>query len=726
MNPLLRKFALLASLLVLMCAGPRAKAEDGYRLWLRYDLIADDILRDRYQAKLRQIALDPTSPTLAAARSELIAGLSGLLGQPPRVAPWPTAGASLLVASAAQLPPDLARELREPLQKLGDEGYLIRQRWQGGQSQVVIAANRDIGALYGVFAFLRQLQTGQSLDKLDIASSPAVKHRLLNHWDNLNRQVERGYAGSSIWEWFVLPDYSSPRYTDYARANASIGVNGTVLTNVNADATVLTAPFLAKVAAIADALRPYGIRVYLTARFSAPVEIGGLKTADPLDPAVASWWRAKADEIYRLIPDFGGFLVKANSEGQPGPQSYGRNHADGANMMADALAPHQGIVMWRAFVYDQDVPDDRAKQAYSEFQPLDGKFRDNVVIQIKNGPIDFMPREPFHPLFGAMPATSLALELQITQEYLGASTHLVYLGPLFQECLTADTFRPAAGNTVAKIIQTSGGPNAHSTVAGVANIGTDRNWTGHPMAAANWYAFGRLAWDPSLDSARISEEWIRMSFGNRPVVVDTIQPILLASREAAVDYMMPLGLHHIMAEGHHYGPGPWVSGIRPDWTAVYYHRADAEGLGFDRTSTGSNALAQYSPVIAEKWGNLETCPESLLLWFHHVPWDHKMLSGRTLWDELCLHYQHGVDTVRGWLPAWESLRNEIDDQRYQHVQALLVRQEREAREWRDACIQYFATFSKRPVPAGVEKLEHSLEHYEAIQRRDVPGTTSGK
>lgn len=702
-----------------------ARAEDGYRLWLRYDRVNDENLRREYGELTELVNASDESPTLQAARQELAEGLRGLLGSEIKFS-MADDESTLLVAPAARLPRALAGTLKNDLAKLGDEGYLLKDVSADGKKRFVITANRDVGVLYGVFAFLRQIQTEQKLTGFNVASVPAIKHRLLNHWDNLNRYVERGYAGSSIWEWFALPDYVSPRYRDYARANASIGINGTVLTNVNADATVLTPEFLPKVAAIAGALRPYGIHVFLTARFSAPVEIGGLKTADPLDPGVQQWWKTTVDEIYRQIPDFGGFLVKANSEGQPGPQSYGRNHAEGANVLADALAPHGGILMWRAFVYDQNVPDDRAKQAYTEFEPLDGKFRDNVVIQIKNGAIDFLPREPFHPLFGAMPATTLGLELQITQEYLGGAIHMVYLGPLFKECLASDTYRQGPGSTVAKIIETPpSGKGDHSVIAGVANIGTDRNWTGHPMAAANWYAFGRLAWNPSLDPADISGEWIRQTFTNAAKVRETMQPILLSSREAAVNYSMPLGLHHIMAEGHHYGPGPWVSGIRPDWTAVYYHKADAQGIGFDRTRTGSNALAQYAEPIRERWENLATCPDEFLLWFHHLPWDYKMRSGRTLWDEICLHYQHGVDTVRSWQKPWASLKSEIDEERFEHVAALLNRQEREAREWRDACIQYFETFSKRPIPSGVEKPEHPLSYYETQRRHYVPGAANG-
>ncbi len=549
-----------------------------------------------------------------------------------------------------------------------------------------------------------------------------MRLRVLDHWDNLNRTVERGYAGFSLWDWHKLPDYLDPRYTDYARANASVGINGAVLTNVNANATSLTAEYLAKAAALASAFRPYGIRVYLTARFSAPIEIGGLPTADPVDPAVAAWWKAKADEIYRAIPDFGGFLVKANSEGQPGPQDYRRTHAEGANVLADAVAPHGGVVMWRAFVYSHEVPGDRAKQAYDEFMPLDGAFRENVLVQVKNGPIDFQPREPFHPLFGAMPRTPLMMEFQVTQEYLGFATHLVFLAPLFEETLRSDTHARGEGSLVARVVDGSLEGHALSGMAGVANVGTDRNWCGSVFACANWYAFGRLAWDPMLGSEAIAGEWARMTFGGDDSVVGTLTKMMLASREAAVDYMTPLGLHHLMAEGHHYGPGPWVdTASRADWNSVYYHRADERGIGFDRSASGSNAAAQYLPPMAEVFGDVRRVPERLLLWFHHVPWDHRMASGRTLWDALALRYQEGVDAVRRMQADWRSLEGRVDPERHDQVRAFLAIQEREARWWRDACLLYFQTFSKRPLPQGVEPPEHDLAYYRAIQKRYVPG-----
>ena len=577
---------------------------------------------------------------------------------------------------------------------------------------IVIAANRDIGALYGAFALLRQLQTERSLRDIAVASAPRIQLRLLDHWDNLDGSVERGYAGSSLWDWARLPDSLSARYRDYARANASIGINGTVLTNVNANAQVLTPSYLTKVAALASVFRPYGITVYLTARFSAPIEIGGLRTADPLDSTVRSWWRHKADEIYRLIPDFGGFLVKANSEGQPGPQDYKRTHADGANMLAEAVAPHGGVVMWRAFVYSSEVPGDRVKQAYDEFMPLDGAFRENVLVQVKNGPLDFQPREPFHPLFGAMPKTPLMMEFQITKEYLGQDTHLVFLAPLFAEVLNADTFAKGQGSPVGRVIDGSLHGYRRTGIAGVANIGNDRNWTGSHFNQANWYAFGRLAWDHALSPSEIADEWIRMTWSNDALVVARVKEMMLSSREAVVNYMTPLGLAHIMATGHHYGPGPWVSRLaRADWTPVYFHRADTLGIGFDRTASGSNAVAQYFPPVRDRYASRETVPDSVLLWFHHVGWTERLSSGRTLWEELVHRYNAGVDSVRAMQRAWQTLQTNVDSERFAEVNAYLAIQEKEARWWRDAVVQYFQTFSRLPIPTGYEAPAHPLSYY---------------
>lgn len=697
------------------------RAEDGYRLWLRYDVIADREVLKSYNKQIEGFIVEGDSPVILAAKRELEKGLEGLLGREipalgsvgkKRVVIAGTPSGSAIIGSL---------NLQDKLSGLGPEGYIIVSTKYGGKKVIVIAANNDAGVMYGIFNFLRLLQTNQPIGSLSLSHVPKIDIRLLNHWDNLDRSVERGYAGLSLWDWQSLPGQIDERYTDYARANASVGINGTVLTNVNANALILTRDYLVKVAALADVFRPYGIKVYLTARFSAPVEIGKLKTADPLDPDVIRWWKNKADEIYSYIPDFGGFVVKANSEGQPGPQEYKRSHADGANTLADAVAPHGGIIMWRAFVYDNNVPDDRAKQAYNEFVPLDGKFRKNVIIQVKNGPIDFQPREPFHPLFGAMPATPLMPELQITQEYFGSSTHLVYLAPLFEECLKSDTYSKGKGSLVARVIDGSLENHSLTAIAGVANTGDVRNWTGHPIAQSNWYAYGRLAWDPYLSSEEIADEWIRMTFSNDPAAVNTIADIMLGSREAAVNYMTPLGLHHIMYEGHHYGPGPWVSKGRQDWTSVYYHRADEKGIGFNRTSSGSNAVSQYFPPVRDLYENRESCPENLLLWFHHVSWDYRVKSGRSLWDELCFMYHDGVKTVQQMQAQWESLKNFIDKERFESVKSLLVKQERDAKIWRDACILYFQTFSKRPLPEGLEKPEHDLEWYMAHRYTDILG-----
>jgi alpha-glucuronidase len=557
-----RLFFVFSLAIVFTCL--QSKADDGYRLWLRYDLISDPRILQAYQKSVSGWIIEGNSPSSIVTASELQSGLNGLLGKKIERLSSITRSGIVVAGTPANSVIISSLKLDNKLSVLGEEGFLIISTEYKHKKIIVIAANKDAGVLYGTFHFLRLLETNHDISKLDVSSSPKVKIRILNHWDNLNRSVERGYAGLSLWNWNALPDTLDPRYTDYARANASIGINATVLTNVNANALVLTRDYLVKVAALANVFRPYGIRVYLTARFSAPIEIGKLKTADPLDPEVIAWWKAKADEIYSLIPDFGGFLVKANSEGQPGPQTYNRTHADGANMIADAVSPHNGIVMWRAFVYDNNVPDDRAKQAYSEFVPLDGKFRKNVIIQVKNGPVDFQPREPFHPLFGAMTKTPLMMEFQVTQEYLGASVHLVFLAPLYEECLKSDTWAKGEGSIVAKVIDGTLENQQLTAMAGVTNIGNVRNWNGHPFAQANWYAFGRLAWDPYLKSSDIADEWIRMTFTNDNETVARIKRMMLDSREITVSYMTPLGLHHQMYAGHHYGPGPWVNRGRAD------------------------------------------------------------------------------------------------------------------------------------------------------------------
>jgi alpha-glucuronidase len=696
--------SLLFLLLLLPIGASPAAAEDGYDLWLRYRPLAP-ARQQHYAPRLAQLSVPASSPTLRAAQRELARGLDGLLGNR-------TASGGALIAGTPRSSAAIAR-LRLALAGLGEEGFLIRSVRLDGRPATVIAANRDIGVLYGAFAFLRLLQTGQPIDSLDLREAPKLRLRILNHWDNLDRSVERGYSGASLWDWHKLPGWRDPRYADYARANASIGINGTVLTNVNANAEVLTPPYLKKVAALAELFRPYGIRVYLTARFSAPIELGKLPTADPLDPKVRGWWKEKAGEIYRSIPDFGGFLVKANSEGQPGPQDYGRTHADGANMLADALKPHGGIVMWRAFVYTAAPDTDRAKQAFEEFRPLDGRFRDNVLLQVKNGPIDFQPREPFHPLFGAMKRTPLILEAQITKEYLGFATHLAYLGTMWEEVLRSETFARGPGTAVADTL---------TGVAGVANIGTDRNWSGSQFDQANWYAFGRLAWDPARSADRIAEEWARMTWSNDPAAAGPIVAMMMGSRQAVVDYMTPLGLHHLMATGHHYGPGPWVDDLeRADWNPIYYHRADRNGIGFDRTVSGSNAVGQYAPAVAARFGRLETVPDDYLLWFHHVPWDHRLRSGRTVWDELVARYSRGVEAVGKMRRIWASLEPRIDGERFEEVAAFLAIQEEEALWWRDASIAYFQSLSRRPLPKGHAPPAHDLDYYKSLRFSYAPG-----
>ena len=534
-----------------------------------------------------------------------------------------------------------------------------------------IKAKNELGLLYGAYAMLRG-EKG--------ASKPYWKLRILNHWDNLDGTIERGYAGRSIF-WDL--DGDKPKAFDaaliraYARANASIGINGTVLNNVNASPRVLSAPYINKVKEIADILRPYGIRVYLSVNFASPMALGKLKTADPLNPRVKAWWKAKAREIYKLIPDFGGFLVKANSEGQPGPFDYNRTHADGANMLADALQPFGGIVMWRSFVYGaKHKGEDRVKQAVSEFRELDGKFRPNVILQSKNGPLDFQPREPYAPIFDNMKQTQQMAELQITQEYLGQSRHLVYLAPMWREFFGFVSPERLVG------------------IAGVANIGLDRNWCGHHFSQANWYAFGRLAWNPFLKSEEIAQEWLTQTFA-KPC--PQLLSMMLRSREACVDYMMPLGLHHIFKFDHHYGPEPdgFIASYPIEWCPVYYHKADTKGIGFDRTHTGSDATSQYREPFCSLYDDLNTCPERYLLWFHHVPWNYRMKDGNTLWEDLQMHYNRGVSEVEDFCRIWQQVKPEIDEQRWQEVDKRLQHQLENAREWRKVCLDYFRTFAEK-------------------------------
>ena len=677
------KVAISFFLVVFMSLG--LHAEDGHSLWLRQ--------QDPVPVT---VVCQAGSATLDIARRELQMGWQGKANE------------------------KVVLTVR-PDKRIKGDGYRI----SGGEIQ----ANTHAGILYGVYDMLRRQRTGMRTG--DEIINPSYERRLLNHWDNPDGSVERGYAGLSIFwrkgeDSLTVTATDRQRWQEYARANASVGINGAVLNNVNASPRVLTPAYLNKVQTIADILRPYGVKTYLAVNFASPAVIGGLETSDPLEPQVAAWWKDKVREIYALIPDFGGFLVKANSEGQPGPQNFGRTHADGANMIADALEPFGGIVMWRAFVYNPEE-EDRAKQAYAEFMPFDGLFRDNVIIQVKNGPVDFQPREPFSPLFGAMKKTPVMAELQVTQEYLGQSVHLVFLAPMWEEFLQSETFQEGKGSTVARCMDGSLFPQQYTAIAGVANTGLDANWCGHHFAQANWYAFGRMAWDNKISSAQIADEWLRLTF--QPVAwkdsaqeaafsvewnlnfLEPVKAMMLQSREAAVNYMMPLGLHHLFSADEHYGPGPWwgPEWIRKDWTPPYYHRADIRGIGFDRTQEGSNAVSQYHQPLESLFNSIETCPESYLLWFHHVPWDHRMKSGRTLWDELCVHYDIGVKQVRQFQTVWDNVRPYVDAERFYSVQGKLREQSLNALDWKDGCLLYFQQLSRMPFPKDMELPLNLLE-----------------
>ncbi|MEO5944496.1 MAG: alpha-glucuronidase [Ferruginibacter sp.] len=676
----------ICCLFIVMVSVLQLSAEDGHGLWLR-----------NKKALPVTVICAKNSATLNIAKQELQQGWQGDAG----------AKITLIIKKDKNITTD---------------GFKI--------SPSGIQANTELGVLYGVYEMLRRQQTGEII-KEEI-SNPSYTNRMLNHWDNLDGSIERGYAGNSIF-WrkndpFTVTESDKKLWQEYARANASIGINGSVLDNVNSNPLILNADYLLRTKAIAEVLRPYGVKVYLAVKFSSPALVGKLKTSDPLNAEVIKWWNDKVKEIYKLIPDFGGFLIKASSEGQPGPQDFGRTHADGANMLADAVKPFGGVIMWRAFVYSPNDKD-RAKQAYNEFVPFDGQFRDNVIIQVKNGPIDFMPREPFSPLLGALKKTPVMAEFQITQEYLGHSTHLVFLSPMWQECLQSDTYQFGAGSTVARCTDGSLKSQKYSAIAGVSNIGLDTNWCGHDFAQANWYAFGRLAWNNNVKSDQIADEWLKLTFYDalsssaeknisldysNPWVTKFLGPVkkmMLESREAAVNYMMPLGLHHIMSANGHYGPGPWWAPprVRADWTPPYYHQVDSTGIGFNRTKTGSDAVEQYHEPLSSLLNNPETCPDGFLLWFHHLPWDFKMKSGKTLWDEMCYHYDKGVKEVREFQKVWDEAAPYVDSSRFYEVQRKLRSQSKNAVLWKDACLLYFQQFSKMPIPYDIERPIHSLD-----------------
>lgn len=700
-----------------LCVGAGFSfAEDGYEMWLRYQPVTDAKRLKDYRKGIERLVVEGDSPQAKVVAQELARGLSGLLAEPIKSSSYKKAKGVLLVGTPKTS--ELIRNagLDAELNGLGDEGYLIKSIKLNKKDSLVIAANTDTALIYGAFHFLRLLQTQSSIENLAIISKPKLQYRVVNHWDNLNRLVERGYAGLSLWEWGTLPEYIHPRYIDYARINASLGINGTVLNNVNADPRMLSDQFIHKVAALAEAFRPYGIKVYVSLNYNAPRGFGDLETADPLDPRVRDWWKKRIDKIYSIIPDFGGFLVKADSEGQPGPQGYGRNHADGANMLAEAVKPYGGVIFWRAFVYSPDIGD-RFRGAYDEFKPLDGKFDENVILQIKNGPIDFQPREPYSPLFAAMENTNMMMEFQVSQEYFGFNTHLAYQGTLFEESLRTNTHAKGKKSEIGDILEGKIYKHSRTGMAAVVNPGTDRNWTGHPFVQSSWYSFGRFAWDHQLTAEAIAEEWSRMTFTNDEKALELLKKIMMVSREAGVNYRNPLGLTHLYQQGDHYGPAPWTDDMpRADWNAIYYHRADADGIGFNRTKTGSNALAQYPKTLSDIYGDLNQVPEELMLWFHHVNWDHKMKSGRTMWEELVHKYYEGVDQVRQMQKEWNQLEGKIDADRFAHVKALLKIQEGEAVRWRDSCVVYFQSISKRPIPAGLEKPAHDLEYYKKLSR----------
>jgi alpha-glucuronidase len=691
------------------------KDEDGSELWLRYRQVPVPGCLSEYQTAFTQVVSAGSSATLQAAQAELVKGLGGLTGKTLAVNDQPTADGAVVLGTPDSSPIVSSLGL-SGLSAVGDEGYLVVAAETGGKKVTVVAGNTDVGVLYGSFALLRHLQCNRTIQGLSLSGTPKIQRRLLNHWDNLDGSVERGYAGKSLWNWGSLPATISQRYKDYARANASLGINGVVLNNVNAEYQILSSSNLDKIAALATAFRPYGIRVYLSAQFGAPAQSGATQDANPSKSDVKQWWVNLGNTIYQKIPDFGGFLVKANSEGQPGPADYSLTHADGANMMAAAIVPHGGIVMWRAFVYKDDGTD-RIGQAYKEFKPLDGKFSDGVMVQVKNGPLDFQPREPFHPLFGAMPSTPLALELQVTKEYLGEDTHLAYLGPLFEEVLKSDTYAKGQGSTVARVIDGTTHGYKITAMAGVANIGSDTNWTGSHFNQANWYAYGRMAWDPDASAKDLAGEWIRQTFTNDSAFVNPVTDIMMNSRQALVDYMTPIGLVHIMGTDHHYGPAPWVNNLsQANWNPFYYHKADGTGIGFDRTSAGSNSVSQYAATVRDKFASKTTVPDNFLLFFQRMAWDDQLSStGRTVWNELVHRYSAGVDAVSTLRDTWTAAQGFIDAKRFKDVSDFLQIQHYEARWWRDACLQYFASVSKKSIPSGYAAPAHDLSWYQNLK-----------
>ncbi|MGW7750647.1 alpha-glucuronidase family glycosyl hydrolase [Streptomyces violaceusniger] len=673
-------------------AGPSAAtlpAEDGYDLWLRYRRVEDPSQLGRYRAALGTLVWQGGGPLQRSAVEELVRGLTGLLGT--RVAPRTSAPLHAALVVGTPTSSTLIRELvpAADLAELGDEGYVVRRVTRRGRDFTVVAAHADRGVLYGAFHLLRLVQTRRPLEHVDLTERPAAPLRMADHWDNDDGSIERGYAGRSFFDWEKLPRLDT-RYTDYARVLASLGINGAVINNVNTPADYLAEPFLTKLAALAGVLRRYGVALYVTANFAAPIDLGGLNTADPFDPGVRGWWTKKAEEIYGKIEDFGGFLVKANSEGRPGPLDYGRTHADGANLLAGALRPYGGIVMWRAFVHDTDEKWDR--QAYLDFTPLDGKFADNAVAQIKNGPIDFQVREPAHPLFGSLPHTNSMIELQVTQEYTGHATHLCYLVPQWREVLDFDTLKAGEGSTVARVVTGRVHSYTHCGFAGVMNFGDARNWTGSHLAAANTHGYGRLAWNPDLSAQDLAAEWTRMTFGNDPHVIETVSALLLDSWRTYEDYTSPLGTGYLThppdaSVTGHFDPSPT--------TTTQFHKSDRTGIGYDRTAaTGNGYTELYAPATRDTYESLENCPEELLLFLHHVPYTHRLERGTTVIQHIYDTHFSGAARVADMRTDWEGLRRRVDHRRFGDVHRLFGEQITEAAKWRDTLVAYWFDLSR--------------------------------
>lgn len=671
--------------------GENTTVEDGYDLWLRYRPVSNETLRNAYRRHATEIVVQGDTLISYSVQDELERGFSGLLSREVPLSDCITQDGAV-VAGCPRTSPMIARlGWDSELKTLGEQGFVIRTAAVEGKRVTVIAGESERGAMYGAFRYLSLLQRYKDITELDITDSPVNERRLLNHWDNWeptrHGTIERGYAGETLWKWDELPDTVDSRYRDYARANASIGINGAVINNVNAQVDFIKKENLPKVAVLADVFRAYGITLYLSVRYDSPIVLGGLDTADPLDPEVIKWWRGKVKQIYEHIPDFGGFLVKGDSEGQPGPLQYGRNHSTGANMLADVLRPYDGVVIWRTFVYGVDrLSSDRLKQGYEVFKPLDGQFADNVVIQAKNGPLDFQVREPPNPLFGRMFETNTAIELMITQEYTGTNIALCWKVPQWKKVFDFDTKAKGVGSTVPKVVNGSLFDYDISLVAGVANTGSDRNWTSHHLHQANWYGFGRLAWNPELDGEKIAEQWVRMTFSNEEKVVSNITDMLTGSWESFERYTSPLGLG-IMVEFGTRRMMPVPS------KRQRYHRADKTGVGYDRTRSGSGFVEQYHKPVADMFNSPETCPEELLLWFHHLPYTYRLESGETLIQTLYDSYYKGVKEVRAMIEKWKDLKGCIDEKRYDQVLKRLKKQLEWAIIWRDTCVDYFHKMS---------------------------------